>query len=136
MPSATILGTGAALPARVITNALPGYGLTNALLDVPAISIVMPPEDLWGAATGIYANPLLDSERAASLELLFPDGRPGAQENAGVAIRGLSSRYKSLTPKHSFTVVFRGQYGASKLDFPLFPDTRVPIRPGSLFEAA
>src|SRR5439155_21023329 len=63
--------------------------------------------------------------RAASLELLFPDGRPGAQENAGVAIRGLSSRYKSLTPKHSFTVVFRRQYGATKLDFPLFPDTRV-----------
>ena len=113
------------MDARVITNALPGYGLTNALLDVPAISIVMPPEDLWGPATGIYANPLLDSERAASLELLFPDGRPGAQENAGVAIRGLSSRYKSLTPKHSFTVVFRGQYGATKLDFPLFPDTRV-----------
>jgi hypothetical protein len=48
------------------------------------------------------------------------------QENAGISLRGLSSVQKSLTPKHSFTAVFRRRYGMTKLAFPAFPDT--PVR--------
>src|SRR5207247_10127442 len=40
------------MDARVITNTLPGYGLTNALLDVPAISIVLSSKDLWCVRPG------------------------------------------------------------------------------------
>jgi len=113
------------MDTRVLSDALPGYHLTNALLDIPSISIVMSPEDLWGTTRGIYAKALVGSERAASFEILLPGGRRGRQENAGLSIRGLSSGKKSLTPKHSFTAVFRRRYGVTKLDFPLFADTTV-----------
>jgi len=107
------------------TNARPGYHLTNALLELPSVSIVMPPDDLWSAARGIYANSLVGTERAASVEILFPKGQTALQENAGVSLRGFSSGKKSLTPKHSFTVVFRKRYGVSKLEGAIFPGTAV-----------
>jgi len=108
------------MDARVIKNALPGYGLTKALLDIPSISMVMPPDDLWSARNGIYANSKREIERGASFEMLLPDGQPSVQENAGVSLRGYAARSKSLTPKQSFTVVFRRRYGAAKLKFPVF----------------
>jgi hypothetical protein len=112
------------MDARIgFTNAGPGYRLTNALLELPSISIVMPPEDLWGPAKGIYAKSLVGAERPASFEILHPGGQLGVQEEAGVCIRGFSSGKKSLTPKHSFTVVFRRRYGTTKLEHPLFTDT-------------
>lgn len=113
------------MDARVINNALAGYGLTNALLALPSISIVMPPEDLWGATNGIYANSTMEIERGASFETLFSDGQAGVQKNAGVSMRGYAAQIKSLTPKHSLTVVFRRRYGVPKLKFPVFPHTDV-----------
>jgi hypothetical protein len=109
------------MDARVITNALPGYGVTNALLAIPSISIVMPPEDLWGTKKGIYANPTVEIERAASFEMILPDGQAGVRENAGVSMRGYAAQTKSLTPKHSLTIVFRRRYGVPKLKFAVFP---------------
>jgi hypothetical protein len=114
-----------AMDQRVINNPLPGYDLINALIDIPSLSLVMPAKDFWGAANGIYANPLLTLERPASVELLLPDGSPGFQADGGLALRGSSSEYDSLTPKHSFTALFRKEYGPSKVDFPVFPDTEV-----------
>ena len=113
------------MDARAINNALPGYGLTNALLAIPSISIVMPPDDLWGAANGIYANSTVEIERGASFEMIFADGQAGVQENAGVSMRGYAAQIKSLTPKHSLTAVFRRPYGAPKLKFPVFPHTEI-----------
>jgi hypothetical protein len=68
----------------------------------------MPATDLWGVKTGLYANPNLEEERKASIELFIP-GKSGTQADGGVSLRGFASRVKSLTPKHSFTVVFRGK---------------------------
>ena len=115
------------IDARIVNTALPGYSFTNALLSIPTLSIVTPPDALFGA-NGIYANPggRGDAwERAASVELIYPDGRPGFQENAGLAIHGNISRDKGFTPKHSFNALFRGRYGATKLDFPLFTNSTV-----------
>ena len=115
-----------AMDVRVLNNPLPGYDLTNALLSIPSLSLVMPAKDLWDAAGGIYAHPMTDLERPASVELILPDGRPGFHVNAGLAIRGNSSQYNNMTPKHSFTAVFRREYGAAKVDYPVFADT--PVR--------
>jgi hypothetical protein len=114
-----------AMDARVINSALPGYGLDEALRDIPSVAIVMSPFDLWGSQTGIYANSTVEMERAGSVEMWFPDGRDCFQVNAGIEIRGSSSSYKTMTPKHSFTIHFRGEYGTPKLRFPVFPDTEV-----------
>ncbi|MDB6040978.1 MAG: hypothetical protein JWM99_4819 [Verrucomicrobiales bacterium] len=107
-----------------LKNPLPGFNLTNALLSIPSISLVMRSTDLWGITQGLYANPSVEQERAASFEILFP-GRKAFQADAGVSLRGFASRVKSLTPKHSFTIVFRSKYGPSKFSGALFPDSAV-----------
>ena len=95
------------------------------LQSLPSMSLVMDVEDVFGPQ-GIYANPTIRSdtmERPVSLELIYPDGRGGFQENAGVRIQGGAFRRFDLTLKKSFRLVFREEYGASKLNYPLFgPD--------------
>lgn len=105
----------------------PAYAadLVPALKSLPAVSIVLPIDDLFGADRGLYSNPMesgADWERAASVELLFPDGRPGFQIDAGLRIQGGWNRRPEESPKHAFRVVFRKKYGAGKLRFPLFAE--------------
>ena len=101
-----------------------------ALKAIPSLSIVMDRDDLLGEETGIYVNALdaldnsRDWERQASLELLSPDGTEEFQIDAGIRIRGGASRAGN-NPKHAFRLFFRGEYGASKLNFPLFGDEGV-----------
>ena len=76
---------------RVVNNTQPGYSVREALLDIPTLSIAMDPEDFVGD-DGIYTNPNPSNraayERACSLELIYPDGEQGFQENCGVEIHG------------------------------------------------
>ena len=104
----------------------PQFGPTikNDLKTLPSFSIVMNLNDLFSSTTGIYANPGQDGvawERPCSLELIYPDGTKGFQINAGIRIRGGFSRSTS-NPKHAFRFFFRQEYGAGKLNYPLFGD--------------
>ena len=98
--------------------------LIPALRAFPSLSIAIEPDDFYGAQ-GIYQNPQSDGsswERAVSAELIIPDGsEPGFQVDAGMRIQGGSSRNPD-TPKHSLSLRFRNQYGAGKLDYPMFRD--------------
>ena len=97
----------------------------DALLAIPSWSITTDVGNLFDEATGIYTNASEDGnlwERAASVEQLNPDGSEGFQVNAGLRIRGASSRSDS-NPKHSFKLFFRGEYGDSTLDYDVFKDT-------------
>jgi hypothetical protein len=97
--------------------------LDDALLAIPTISLVTAIENLFDRDTGIYMNPLshgMEWERPASVELIFPDGSEGFQQDAGVRIQGGASREPDKSPKHGFRLNFRGQYGAPKLEYPLF----------------
>jgi hypothetical protein len=99
---------------------------TNDLLTIPSMSIVMTLEDIFGA-TGINSNPGgsgLAWERAASLEMIYPDGHAGFQQDCGMRIQGGFGRSTSIK-KHSFRPLFKGDYGASKLKFPLFDGSPV-----------
>jgi len=117
-----------AMDQQIVNNAAAGYNITNALLSLPSLCLVAPASDWFGAASGIYANSDQQGdvwEREASVELIFPDGAPGFQYEAGVRVHGYTSRYHSTTLKHSLRVTFRDRYGPAKLHFPLLPDTRV-----------
>src|SRR4051812_16935703 len=97
-------------------------GATRSFLPLPR---VMRLEDLFNARTGIYANPGGEGrewERPCSLELIYPDGRPGFEVRAGVRIRGGFSR-DTANPKHSLRFAMRAEYGDAKLHFPLFGPT-------------
>ena len=79
------------------------------------------PQGIYTLATSQGVN----YERPASAELFFPDGtRDGFQINCGLRIAGGASR-SSLTPKHGLRLLFKTQYGASKLNYRFFDDTEV-----------
>jgi autotransporter-associated beta strand protein len=101
--------------------------IQGSLLALPTMSLVLPPTSMFDPATGIYVNPTgRDSdnwEKAVSIEYLLPDGSPGFQVNGGVQIVGYTSRNLGLSPKLSMRLLFKREYGAARLDYPLFPDS-------------
>ena len=101
--------------------------MEDALLSIPSLSLVTPLANLFDASTGIYVNALQDGiawERPVSMELIYPDGTPGFQIDAGLRIRGGYGRGGD-NAKHAFRLFFRAEYGASKLQYPLFGDEGV-----------
>ncbi|MCH8921772.1 MAG: CotH kinase family protein, partial [Planctomycetes bacterium] len=101
--------------------------IIQGLRDIPTMSIVMDPADLFGQERGIYINSNQRGrawERATSVEIIEPDGT-SFQADSGIRIHGFSWRRHSLTPKHSFRLEFRDEYGPKKLEYPLFPDAPV-----------
>jgi hypothetical protein len=98
------------------------------LRSLPAISIAISPVDMFNAYTGIYANPIqtgIEWERPVSVELINPDGSTEFQVDAGLRIHGKMTRQPDVTPKHSLRLHFRGEYGASQLEHPVFADSPV-----------
>jgi hypothetical protein len=97
--------------------------IKSDLLAIPTLSLVMDVDDMFGP-NGIYTNSTLNGdawERATSVELIYPDGTPGFQIDAGVQMHGGAFRSHTLSRKHSLRLVFKGIYeGNTKLDFPLF----------------
>lgn len=110
----------------VINTTLPGYDLRTALTSIPSLVVTARQDDLFGTAGGIYTNSdVRGVERHASIELIYPDGREGFQIDAGLQMHGNSSRSHGFTPKHPIRLLFKSQYGASKLRFPVFEDSSV-----------
>lgn len=91
---------------------------------LPIMSLVMEGQDL----ADIYQNPREHGrawERPTSVEFFDPRGEyPPFQINAGGRIQGRSGR-REFVPKHSFRLLFRGDYGPTKLHYPLFADSPV-----------
>lgn len=117
-----------AMDPRVVDDPAYRDEIVEGLLDIPTISIVMEPGDLFDAEQGIYARSTERGdawERAGSVEWILPDGSEGFQENCGIRIHGFGWRSHENTHKHSFRLEFREAYGKTKLDYPLFPDAPV-----------
>lgn len=99
--------------------------IVAGLQSIPTMSIVTAQDNLFGASNGIYVNSTMEGdawERPISVELILPDGSTGFQEDAGLRIFGTGWRPHSASLKHSFQLKFKPEYGASKLQYPLFPD--------------
>ncbi len=110
----------------VVNNAAYNATFTNDLLAIPSMSIVMNQADMFGT-TGLYTNSQQSGaawERPCSIEMIYPDARAGFQQDCGLRIQGGFGRSPSIK-KHSFRPLFKGDYGASKLNFPLFPGSPV-----------
>ena len=105
-----------------ITSQYSAQQMIDALSAVPSISLVTDQSNLT-ASNGIYTNPGSRGklwERPASFEILDSSGlKDHTQSNCGLRIRGGFSRSTS-NPKHAFRLFFRNEYGAGKLNYPLF----------------
>jgi len=65
----------------------------------------------------------MEWERPCSVEFFTLDGKRGFAVDTGIRIHGGASRGRS--PKKSFRFYFRSEYGAGRLEYPLFPSTSV-----------
>ncbi|MFM9963379.1 MAG: lamin tail domain-containing protein [Planctomycetaceae bacterium] len=113
----------------VVNDPLYGPQLIDSLKAIPTFSVSTDIANLFDPTNGIYVNAFgsgIDFERAASVELINPDGSPGFQSNAGLRIRGGFSRTGD-NPKHALRFFFREQYGDSTLQYPLFGDAGADV---------
>ncbi|MEM7531759.1 MAG: lamin tail domain-containing protein [Chloroflexota bacterium] len=86
--------------------------MVDALVDLPTISIV---------TSNVITRPATREEEVAyvqtSLELIYPDGKPGFQIDAGIKRYGnLSLEY----PKNNLRLSFDREFGPKNLAWPLF----------------
>jgi len=87
---------------------------------VPTLSLVTERGN-WFGDQGIYQRGELQ-ERPVSAELIFADERKGFQINCAVMIVGGSSTGRWKMDKLSMRLKFQGQYGATRLAYPVFGD--------------
>ncbi|MCA9212180.1 MAG: lamin tail domain-containing protein [Planctomycetales bacterium] len=102
------------------------FGIREALMSIPTMSIVMEHDDLWDSSQGIYRNSTQRGERfrrAASIEYFDPNTGEEFQVNAGIQVHGGASRDNERLKKHSLRLLFRNDFGEPTLNFPLFSDT-------------
>ena len=98
--------------------------LKESLQSIPILSIAIDIQSF----VDLYANSKKRGivwERPVSVELFNPqEDQSGFQINAGLRMHGNAGRAENM-PKHSFRLFFRGQYGSTKLEYPLFPNSPV-----------
>lgn len=98
--------------------------IKEALQSIPTLSIVTEMQSFHD----LYANPSRRGrawERPVSIELIDPHHhQPNFQINAGLRMHGELGRSEFI-PKHPFRLVFRSEYGAAKLKYPLFSNSPV-----------
>ncbi len=95
--------------------------------ELPVLSLAADPEDLWGAEEGVLANPTFRGrEWERPMQLAFINGDVGFRIPAGLRIHGRAEPPDA--EKQSLRLYFRGDYGATRLEYPLYPDH--PHQPG------
>ena len=121
---------------EIVTNAVYGPALKAALQALPSVSVAISVDAMFGPTNGIYTHVVESTtvnrgvawERACSVEFLPNQanaGEPGFQVNCGIRMQGNASRNPQKTPKHPFRLLFKGDYGPGRLEYPLYPDSPV-----------
>lgn len=96
--------------------------LVSALEALPVLSLVLDPAALWGRE-GLYDNAWEEGEaweRPVHVSLMGTDRAWAA--DAGLRTYGGASRTPSGSPKKSFRVIFRSEYGLGELEAPVYGD--------------
>ena len=120
---------------QVINDAANNYRqlALDGLRQLPVLSIVSDQARMWSVQEGFYVrkegdNPTL--EQQCTLDYFLPDGsEDGFNVTAGIKIVGGTSSGNASTfwkgRKLSMRVLFQGQFGGTKLNYRLFPDSPV-----------
>ena len=115
-----------AMDSRVVDDPEFRDEIKEDLKSTPSVCIVIPNADFFGPS-GIYANATQTGdlwERACSFEWIDPASGENLGVNAGLRIHG-GPYGRSGNPKNALRVIFRSKYGLARLEYPLFPDTKV-----------
>ncbi|MAG55368.1 MAG: hypothetical protein CMJ83_03670 [Planctomycetes bacterium] len=108
----------------VTTNPAYAGRLQAALTNHPVVSLAMNADQWLDPATGVYISPTNDPavprESLTSVEYFEPVGNEGFHIDAGIRVSGNNSTRRWGSKKLSLRLLFKGAYGAGKLDYPLF----------------
>ncbi len=119
---------------ELIGEAAYAGSVREGLRDLPVISIAgdknhffSHEKDPVNGGIYIFTGPPVGSdttgdgwERPVSFEYFNTDDSVSLQMNCGIRIHGGHSRLAEKSPKHSFRLVFRPEFGPARLDFPFF----------------
>ncbi|KAA3618714.1 MAG: T9SS C-terminal target domain-containing protein [Calditrichaeota bacterium] len=121
------------IPSAVVTSSI----FIDESVSLPVFSVVTDPENLWDDQTGIYVegengvagycssdpkNWNQDWERPVHLSFFEKDRVTGFELDAGMKIGGGCTR---KYPLKSLAIYARSEYGASKIEYPLFADKNI-----------
>jgi hypothetical protein len=124
-PAVTVVRARAVFPDDRLGPVVSASYFVGVQAALPLVSLIVDPNDLWDAESGIYANPHERGEtweRPVNVTYVDQDRCSGFQVPAGVRIHGHGTRG---FPKMSFRLYFRQEYGASRLVYPLFSESEV-----------
>ncbi len=96
----------------------------DGLFQLPVLSVVTDPENLWDQDRGIYTNPTFrgnEWERPFTLLYFNTDKQFTFSADAGIRIHGGASRERA--EKKSFRLYFRSDYGPARLNASIIPST-------------
>lgn len=117
-----------AMDSRVVDNPTYAPTIQNDLKTIPSVCVVLGNDDFFGSQRGIYANTQQHGiawERAASIEWIDPVKKTDFQVNAGLRVHGSQYGRTASVAKHSLRILFKNEYGPSRLQYPLFEDSKV-----------
>ncbi len=111
-----------AMDPEIVNDTARNGRLEDHLLALPTLSIALARED-FNFLYRNHAERGLPYEKPASVELLYPRrdayrSFSGFQINCGIRMQGGGAVIKAR--KKSFRLLFKKEYGAGKLDYPLF----------------
>ncbi|MFM1945028.1 MAG: hypothetical protein RI897_4010, partial [Verrucomicrobiota bacterium] len=102
--------------------------LQQGLLEIPTVSVVLNQDDMFGPG-GLYPSASdgnkTPNEKPCSVEMILPDGSTAFAITAGIDLHGNASRNPLKNPKHGFKLTFKKDFGPTKLNYPLFPDSAI-----------
>ncbi len=96
--------------------------IADSLKSITTISIVTDKDNIFDRSRGIYQNPSgrgSQWERPVSVEIINGEGADDYQTNAGLRVMGFTSRNLSTTTKLNMRLLFKKEYGDSKMKYPL-----------------
>ena len=125
-PNVTTIRARTLLPDGSLSEEVVGTYAMGIKTQLPLVSLLAEPDDLWSSERGIFANRIMrgaEWERPGNITYLDENGRFGFNEAVGLRLHGQGS---SFTDKKSLRLYFRREYGVGRLNYPLFPENNVP----------
>ena len=131
LPAATVVRAIAVTPEGECSDVQThSYFVASKMTEwyqVPVISLVAEPDDLYGEETGILSNPEekgREWERPAHFEYFLPEGKREISMNVGIRINGAYSRRFEMK---SLRIYARGEYDTQKnIKYDFFSESMIP----------
>ena len=131
---------------QLANNAATAANIKTGLKSLPIISLVTNKDNFFKndedpETGGIYmftgppiSNPPNETyhpgrgwERPVSFEFFDANLEHSVQADCAVEIHGGHSRYPAKTPKHSLKLTFKGEYGPTKLNYPIYGENKEDV---------